>query len=415
MIRIDRGTEPVTLAATRKKALAKATLAWVAKAKVNHDGYRVIAWDLYEYVQHRKCAWCERACGWWNQPLEHYRPKGGADDGDVDARTVTSTADAHYWWLAWTWSNLLFACARCNGPATKANWFPLEAGGTRVAAPSRTAHLNIPGNSLALATENALMIDPASEDPMQSIVWLPLQPLPARWEDLNWRPQHLDERGRVTIKVLRLDGEDSADVSGYIRTHVRPKAVAIAEAIAVNDRRSLNSTLDQLQELFSPTQPFLAAVFDAWEWFRAQPELARLPSMSTMTISRPGALSSTGGDLPLPPDHPTAATLSPGLLLRLRAEDFSNVDDAVLSLSAEGIKDQSTLQQLLDYDPIYLKGAIARRDAVVGMFPAHTSIEVADAAAACSLDAKAASNLLGLMVEVGLLERAGTGFRLGSK
>lgn len=53
--------------------------------------------DLKEYIEthyKNKCAYCEEYVARWD--VEHYRPV------------------SKYWWLAYSWDNLIFACPTCN-------------------------------------------------------------------------------------------------------------------------------------------------------------------------------------------------------------------------------------------------------------------------------------------------------------
>ncbi|MBV8756318.1 MAG: hypothetical protein JO257_03520 [Deltaproteobacteria bacterium] len=100
-------------------------------------------------AQHDKCAFCESkvshvAFG----DVEHFRPKAAFRRQHGEA--LTSPA---YFWLAYDWTNLLFACEPCNR-RHKGNLFPLvdETARARSAADDVTR-------------ENPVFIDPASEDP----------------------------------------------------------------------------------------------------------------------------------------------------------------------------------------------------------------------------------------------------------
>jgi hypothetical protein len=106
MIRIDRGDEPPELTSSRIRQLALAALSGPPTDFVGYD-VSPVKERLWE-TQHRKCAYCERPQGLENQPIEHFRPK------------------AHYWWLAWTWENLFFACYHCNGQGIKGDHFPIQ-------------------------------------------------------------------------------------------------------------------------------------------------------------------------------------------------------------------------------------------------------------------------------------------------
>jgi uncharacterized protein (TIGR02646 family) len=62
-----------------------------------------VALDL---IYHRKCAYCEKSLKDAFAHIEHYRPK------------------SIYFWLAFSWDNLLLCCDRCN--TTKSNKFEIE-------------------------------------------------------------------------------------------------------------------------------------------------------------------------------------------------------------------------------------------------------------------------------------------------
>ena len=127
--------------------------------------------------QHDKCCYCESyfsSTGYGD--VEHFRPKGGYQQEAAD--------DLHkpgYYWLAYEWSNLYFACQLCN-QRYKGNLFPL-------ADPARraVAHTN------ALATEQPLLPDPATENPAAHLAFV---------QDAA---QALDARGAACIQVFGLD------------------------------------------------------------------------------------------------------------------------------------------------------------------------------------------------------------------
>jgi uncharacterized protein (TIGR02646 family) len=100
-------------------------------------------------AQHDKCAFCESkvshiAYG----DVEHFRPKAGWVQRDGDALTRPG-----YYWLAYEWTNLFYACQLCN-QRFKKNLFPLEEG-----TPRARSHRDNP------ADEKPLLIDPAQEEP----------------------------------------------------------------------------------------------------------------------------------------------------------------------------------------------------------------------------------------------------------
>ena len=71
--------------------------------------------------QYRKCAYCETKFT-HSSPgdVEHYRPKAGYQQAALE-----SLCGPGYYWLAYEWNNLLFACEECNR-VCKRNQFPLR-------------------------------------------------------------------------------------------------------------------------------------------------------------------------------------------------------------------------------------------------------------------------------------------------
>ena len=97
--------------------------------------------------QHGKCAYCEtRFLHSSPGDVEHYRPKAGY------RQTAPGPVQGPgYYWLAYEWSNLLFACEDCNRQR-KHQLFPLR---NDPAGRARTHHDN-------LAQEQPLLLQPAT-------------------------------------------------------------------------------------------------------------------------------------------------------------------------------------------------------------------------------------------------------------
>src|SRR5690606_39225476 len=116
------GQEPPALAQCRRRYLAVLEGAWqdidaddaaaVAEFRRRHDAYferdyRKASRDaLYRQWQHL-CAYCgaERNA---SDPVDHFRP-----------RRPQPNEHEGYWWLTWSWHNLLPSCTTCNSPRTK--------------------------------------------------------------------------------------------------------------------------------------------------------------------------------------------------------------------------------------------------------------------------------------------------------
>lgn len=145
MIHLVRGPEPDALRDKRRGKMTEARARCAVGETINFTGYGDDGVkDQIFKAQHGKCAYCEKR---EEQPkwrdAEHYRPK------------------SLYWWLAWTWENLLFACIECNREYKK-DQFPLVDETTRL-----TPEAAPPGD------ESPLLIDPYApeDDPRVDIVF----------------------------------------------------------------------------------------------------------------------------------------------------------------------------------------------------------------------------------------------------
>lgn len=100
-------------------------------------------------IYNHKCAFCEQKMERYN--VEHYRPK------------------ATYYWLAFSWDNLIMACPVCNG--FKGTNFDLGAGGTQVDFDNTEANVRLINQSSAGydASENPKMVNPEVTDPLGQI------------------------------------------------------------------------------------------------------------------------------------------------------------------------------------------------------------------------------------------------------
>lgn len=132
-------------------------------------------------AQHGKCCFCESkikhiASG----DVEHFRPKGACrSSADVPQRK------RGYYWLAYEWSNLNFACEQCNR-RHKRNLFPLEDENARVVSHHDAARL---------VAERPLYINPGREDPEEHIGF--------RREYA--KPRNGSRRGEIAIADLGLN------------------------------------------------------------------------------------------------------------------------------------------------------------------------------------------------------------------
>lgn len=143
------------------------------------DDVRLKIWE----DQDKKCCYCERERDAKREAdIEHFRPRV-----EVHGEPPGSLG---YWWLAYSWSNLLFSCKGCNQGYKKTH-FPLLDGGVRAKVPSDS-----------LKDEEPVLINPSQEDPEDFL-------------DYTWEPSAIplakpigrdsDLRGKRTIEILGLD------------------------------------------------------------------------------------------------------------------------------------------------------------------------------------------------------------------
>lgn len=272
MIRVLRGREPSGLARVRAVELPK--LRKIARARpVTGDdvtGYRVVAKDLWER-QHEKCCYCEIKVTKSYNDVEHFRPKGRAD------RRPGCTEDHGYFWLAFTWSNLLFACDLCNR-TSKNDGFPLKPGSRALGA-----WQGPPGK------ERPLLLDPAHESGVGHIQFVPRlragsaqAPHELGWDDVDrWTatPRRPSERAQPSIDVF---GLNHAELQELYLSHVRDQVGPYYEAIrkAMVAPKSARGKLVQQEVkrtsdcLFRRSVAFAALSYDAMRFFVPDSQLA---------------------------------------------------------------------------------------------------------------------------------------------
>jgi len=136
-------------------------------------------------MHHGKCCYCESYVRHITPgTIDHYRPKAASQQS-----AGSSLIRPGYYWLAYEWENLLFACPECN--QTKRNRFPI-----RDATRRALSHLD------SLAQEDALLINPAEDNPAELISFR---------EEFAF-PVDDNLRGHTTIEVLELnDRKDLVD------------------------------------------------------------------------------------------------------------------------------------------------------------------------------------------------------------
>lgn len=245
MIRIERGPEPAALATVRVAALLRVRPI-AAAGKLDSDAvgqaYSVVKRDLWTQ-QLMRCCYCEGQVQCDYSDVEHFRPKARADRQD-------GTSHTGYWWLAWTWTNLLFSCASCNRSG-KNDLFPLEAGSVPLVPEEQP-----PGK------ERSTLIDPCDEDPVELIQFV--------FDGTHWQPvgRNGSRRGQRTIEILKLARADLLTLyDAHVTDHVKPRIDAAQEAIARRDELLISATWRRVRALLAPRMPFVALSFDAIDHF----------------------------------------------------------------------------------------------------------------------------------------------------
>jgi uncharacterized protein (TIGR02646 family) len=137
-------------------------------------------------MQHGKCCYCEsKILHTGPGDVEHYRPKAGYQQNSKDAMQKPG-----YYWLAYSWDNLLLSCGRCNSKYKK-NLFPLLHQNKR----AQCHHDDF-------GLESPLLINPTLTDPKNHIGFRDEIPYPI--DDSPY--------GNTTIAVLGLDREELNEI-----------------------------------------------------------------------------------------------------------------------------------------------------------------------------------------------------------
>jgi uncharacterized protein (TIGR02646 family) len=222
VIKIERIPEPSRLAAQRDRQLAGLGATCPERTAAHSGAYQSVKRDLVT-MQRRKCCYCERRTIPDHNDVEHYRPF------------------LLYWWLAWTWENLLFACASCNRKGGKLDAFPLADGSTALSFPEPP-----PGGELPL------LLDPTVDNPRDHLHFVEM---PNR----RWMPVGKTDRGRRTIEILGLSRDTYLDEFGHHVQHVVMPVVRDLKAAYVDPPASFATVWSRkCTELLDPERSFLA-------------------------------------------------------------------------------------------------------------------------------------------------------------
>jgi uncharacterized protein (TIGR02646 family) len=256
MIRVSRGRAPKQLAAVRRQELKVLRAQWMTSRAAPgplQSTYRIARRSLW-IAQHYKCAYCEFIEQNDQNDVEHFRPKSGA------RRALGLPKEPGYWWLAWTWKNLLFACAACNR-THKGTWFPLDRGSKPLKPWEQP-----PGK------ERPLLVDPSLEDPIDHLRFEPYR----KEGKEHWRPNPRagSLRGWKTIELLGLDRPGLLDLyKSHVDQRVRPKVSMLRTQMrSSDDSRVTKVWREMTRELLDTRSPFTALSYDALDHLVPEPE-----------------------------------------------------------------------------------------------------------------------------------------------
>ena len=214
----------------------------------------------------------ERRPGYDGQPVEHFRPKSKAYRPLPGG--VREEDSQRYWWLCWTWENLLFACTTCNGIQHKGNWFPLE--GTPMPCPSRPTESPLDGSLFDTGTESPMLLDPTDgSDPLDHLQWAPVDRKLPRPEWI-WELSGSTPRGKTTIDFLGLE-KLTDDVREHYRATVWPRFKNEVDDEAEVPKKASSGWYGLCEAIVRPQATFAAATWWMLEALRrSTPQLREL-------------------------------------------------------------------------------------------------------------------------------------------
>lgn len=237
MIRVWRGAEPDELPGIRRTESDRFRAIFAVRGfdrkelGTRYTEVKEVLWRRQEL----KCCYCEKLCEVVGNDLEHYRPA------------------SLYWWLAWTWENLLFACPNCNRWA-KNDDFPLEDETTRL-LPEATPPQD----------EKPQLVDPAAEDPLDAIQFV-LDSGSGRWLP---RPRGASVRGAETIQVLSLDRQALLELfQRHVTHYVMPDIRYLQELMRTGDEQAVRDAWNaRVPRALQRTAYYSALTHDVWDHF----------------------------------------------------------------------------------------------------------------------------------------------------
>lgn len=256
MIKIYRGDAPPELQAVATAQLRLLRALGRPPNSSEITGYRLVADVLWE-KQFYKCCYCERKITRSYHDVEHLRPKTSAN------RSPGCNQRHGYWWLAFDWENLLFACPSCNRSA-KNDLFP-TAFGTKT----------LQAEELPPGEEKPLLIDPAGG--LNPVEHIKFTPMPNRSGLIEWWAVARDGSimGNATIDVCQLNNIEQRELRGdHFDNFLRPLVKKLDSALDKKNSVQIEDCLERAHAMLKPRAPYVAFAFDVISFFIPDERLA---------------------------------------------------------------------------------------------------------------------------------------------
>jgi uncharacterized protein (TIGR02646 family) len=249
VITVCKGNAPLDLALAGEEHATALCAAYEVDSELYRTGKK--KWTFREQIYRAahaeldachqgKCCYCETLLD-ANSEVEHWRPK------------------SHYYWLAYSWDNLLLTCSFCN--KKKGEKFPLED------PAARAMH-----HGMNIADERPSILKPdGDQDPRDHIKFR------------SDRPEGLTSLGRTTIEVLGLDSPKHGLRLRHLDKIRAAHAVCLLYAGSADPekRRRAEIARSLVEKAVRPEEPYSAMI-------AAYLEANLLPEPAAEVIKRAG-------------------------------------------------------------------------------------------------------------------------------
>jgi len=149
---------PTSLLDDKRQATFKLSKDLKSYLSKNDDYKTEDVFKKLKTIYNNKCAFCEGELLDNAKHIEHYRPK------NKDERRISCCANTSYFWLAFSWDNLLLACGACN--SSKGSCFDIQ--GTRVDYHEKYINYQLDNLQTIIKEldiiEKPLLVNPEQED-----------------------------------------------------------------------------------------------------------------------------------------------------------------------------------------------------------------------------------------------------------